>query len=921
MNFQLRMAENSEFSAAKQWRADADPADSIPKRIMNKGFYKLVYSRVRHMLVAVADFASAHRTAPGARRPATRSHHAGPVPALRALVLAAMVLIGNVILSAPSIAQIVAVPGSGAQVIQTQNGLPQVNISRPSSAGVSVNNYSQFDVQRQGAILNNAATITQTQQAGYVNGNPNLTPGREARIIVNQVQSNAPSQLRGYLEVAGSRAEVVVANPQGILVDGAGFINTSRAVLTTGTPNFGPSGNLTGFNVTGGTITLSGTGVSIDNTAANAGIPSLGLAPGQALSGVTIGGLSGNAGGTKAGAASVNGGSGLVNPIIASATALNVLSNLTIPQGGLFRPSGTPGANYLIETNPAFTNQKSFISSDYFLQQLGFDPQVTEKRLGDGFYEQQLVRNQITSLTGRAVLGPYTDLESMYESLLTAGASLVKSLDLPLGMALSPEQVAALTSNVIILQTQVVNGQSVLVPVVYLAAGSQQKMQGPLIAASDVDLKNAQTFTNSGTVQAGNTLSIDGKAIDNAFGTLQSGGLMLLTTKGNVDLTSSTVNAGSLALKAGGDLILNTAVNTVDQVSATGATRTTTTLGPIANLNVAGNALIVTGGNVEQNAGNLNVGGGLDMTVGGDWNLGAAQTGEHKVVERANGVSNTNINQMTGSSVVVGGVSEIGVGGDLTATGANIDLGVGGGDTNIKGATVDGGQVSALIGGNLNIESVQDTSHSAAHQASQSAGVSISQAGGSASYSQQKGDAHGDYAGVEEQSGIHAGAGGFDINVKGNTDLKGAYISSDAEDAKNTLTTGTLSFSDIANASNYDAKSSGFSAGGSMGAPNSAKANGVTAVSDGGGVSPMISQNDSGNEHATTKSGISAGTISGTNNVAVIAGRDVNLNGAMIQAGGNAGIKAGRDINVGTTEFTSTREVHTHTVRTAVTMK
>ncbi|KDR29092.1 MULTISPECIES: filamentous hemagglutinin N-terminal domain-containing protein [Caballeronia] len=232
---------------------------------MNKGFYKLVYSRVRHMLVAVADFASAHRTAPGARRPATRSHHAGSVPALRALVLAAMVLIGNVILSAPSIAQIVAVPGSGAQVIQTQNGLPQVNISRPSSAGVSVNNYSQFDVQRQGAILNNAATITQTQQAGYVNGNPNLTPGREARIIVNQVQSNSPSQLRGYLEVAGSRAEVVVANPQGILVDGAGFINTSRAVLTTGTPNFGPSGNLTGFNVTGGTITVQGAGLNVTN--------------------------------------------------------------------------------------------------------------------------------------------------------------------------------------------------------------------------------------------------------------------------------------------------------------------------------------------------------------------------------------------------------------------------------------------------------------------------------------------------------------------------------------------------------------------------------------------------------------------------------------------------------------------------------
>ncbi|MDR5818618.1 hypothetical protein QCE62_33890, partial [Caballeronia sp. LZ033] len=100
------------------------------------------------------------------------------------------------------------------------------------------------------------------------------------------------------------------------------------------------------------------------------------------------------------------------------------------------------------------------------------------------------------------------------------------SLDLPLGMSLSPEQVAALTSNVVIMQTVIVDGQAVLVPVVYLAKASQQNMNGPLIAAADVDLKDAQTFSNSGTIQAGNTLSIQGTQIDNAFGALRSGGLM-----------------------------------------------------------------------------------------------------------------------------------------------------------------------------------------------------------------------------------------------------------------------------------------------------------------------------------------------------------------------------------------------------------
>lgn len=173
--------------------------------------------------------------------------------------------------------------------------------------------------------------------------------------------------------------------------------------------------------------TISGTGVSINNTAGNASIPSLGLLPGQAVPGLTIGGLSGSASGTKSGASAVHGGVTTIDPVIASATALNVLNNLTIPQGGLFKPNPSPNASYVIETNPAFTNQKSFISSDYFFGQIGVDLTHIPKRLGDGFYEQQLIRNQVTSLTGRAVLGPYTDLQSMYQSLMAAGASLEKS--------------------------------------------------------------------------------------------------------------------------------------------------------------------------------------------------------------------------------------------------------------------------------------------------------------------------------------------------------------------------------------------------------------------------------------------------------------------------------------------------------------
>lgn len=216
------------------------------------------------MMMAVAETASGRAggktggTGTATRRAPQDVARLG-VPAIRLAVWACLGL--------PLVAgaQIVADPNSGANrptVIATPNGLPQVNITRPSGAGVSTNHYTQFDVNKAGAILNNSPVITNTQQAGYINGNPNLLPGGSARIIVNQVNSMSPSQLRGYLEVAGPRAEVIVANPNGILVDGAGFINTSRATLTTGLPVFGGSGSLDAFRVTGGQIQVEGAGLN-----------------------------------------------------------------------------------------------------------------------------------------------------------------------------------------------------------------------------------------------------------------------------------------------------------------------------------------------------------------------------------------------------------------------------------------------------------------------------------------------------------------------------------------------------------------------------------------------------------------------------------------------------------------------------------
>lgn len=259
---------------------------------MNQQTYRIVFNEVRGCLMAVAETATARgKGAQGARAGRGTSGQSASQRMLRAVTLAcklasqavwmSMVAMGATVWLVPLHMQaqaqtvatrILAHPGAAraqqATVLTSSNGVVQVNIQTPSSAGVSRNTYSQFDVGNQGAILNNSRTNTQTQQGGWVQGNPWLATGT-ARVILNEVNSANPSYLQGYVEVAGQRAEVVIANPAGINVNGAGFINATGVTLTTGTPVLG-NGNLDSYRVQGGSIRVDGAGLdtrSADYTA------------------------------------------------------------------------------------------------------------------------------------------------------------------------------------------------------------------------------------------------------------------------------------------------------------------------------------------------------------------------------------------------------------------------------------------------------------------------------------------------------------------------------------------------------------------------------------------------------------------------------------------------------------------------------
>ena len=153
----------------------------------------------------------------------------------------------------------------GPKIEEARNGMTVVNINTPNDKGLSHNQYNAFNVDEKGLILNNANRPVNTELAGYIMGNPNLV-GPTANTILNEVTGTGSTSMNGALEVAGDKAHVIVANPNGISVNNGTFINASSATLTTGNPIIN-NGSITGYNVQKGAITVGEKGLNASKTA------------------------------------------------------------------------------------------------------------------------------------------------------------------------------------------------------------------------------------------------------------------------------------------------------------------------------------------------------------------------------------------------------------------------------------------------------------------------------------------------------------------------------------------------------------------------------------------------------------------------------------------------------------------------------
>ncbi|MEH8093671.1 filamentous hemagglutinin N-terminal domain-containing protein, partial [Gallibacterium anatis] len=235
---------------------------------MNKHLYRIIFSKTLQRLVVVSEIATREGKA---KHESQICHSASltlskrPRWTLKPLTIGLYSLLGFFYLASAQADELQIRADSSAPknqqpiVLQTANGLPQVNIQTPNDKGLSHNKYQQFDVAEKGAILNNSRKNVQTEQGGWVQANPYLVGG-EAKVILNEVNATKPSQLKGYIEVAGGKADVIIANPSGIHCEGCGVINAGRSTFTTGEVQI-ENGQVTGYRVEKGAVTVSGRGM------------------------------------------------------------------------------------------------------------------------------------------------------------------------------------------------------------------------------------------------------------------------------------------------------------------------------------------------------------------------------------------------------------------------------------------------------------------------------------------------------------------------------------------------------------------------------------------------------------------------------------------------------------------------------------
>jgi len=235
---------------------------------------------------------------------------------------------------------------------------------------------------------------------------------------------------------------------------------------------------------------------------------------------------------------------------------------------GLIEWASNPTSQFVLETNPRFTENRSWASSDVLLNALAFNGDDVLRRLGNGFIEQRFIREQVLTLTGQRYLGSYRNDEQQYLALMNAAATFAQRHQLRPGVALTAQQVAALTSDIVWLEEQLVSlpgGQQVkaLVPRVYLAPrkgdlADSGALFGSALVGNTVDLRVAEQLFNSGGIAGREFTLIQAGDVVNDGGSITGGAVLVQSQQDIINRGGTIAGRDAVVLDAERDVVVET---------------------------------------------------------------------------------------------------------------------------------------------------------------------------------------------------------------------------------------------------------------------------------------------------------------------------------------------------------------------------
>ncbi|MFY3133615.1 filamentous hemagglutinin N-terminal domain-containing protein [Achromobacter ruhlandii] len=578
-----------------------------------------------------------------------------------------------------------SVPGQ-KPVVGVTNGVPVVNIAPPSAGGISNNRYTLFNVGPSGVVLNNSGAASQTRLAGQVAGNPMLGNQRAATIL-NQVTAPNPSQLMGMLEVAGNRANVIVANPAGITCNGCGFLNANRATLTTGKPVIGPDGAL-GFDIASGRLAIEGAGLYGANLSqldlmartlelnAQVWANNLNVVAGAArvgYDGIDVSALTGAGAGTGVALDVAALGGMYANSIRLIGTeagvGVNIGGNLTALTGTL-----TVSANGDVRIQPSGRLQAATNLSVQSARDIVNDGTVAAGGALGLNAAAKFINNQAMSSAGNASIVA-RQLEN--RGALTAGLQADGSIS-PLG-ALSAQVDQLLNPG-----TLVAGGDATI------TANALGLSGGKFVAGGALRVDATGAVTNRGGSVYGGSVALRAAGLDNTGGKLTSGAALDGKVAGAIDNTGGTL-AGAGAVDLRGRSVVNAAGGVISgqSVALRGADGIDNQGGSVQ----ANDALRVETAGALDNRGGKLLGGATDIQAASLDNRNGIAQADAKLAVTTGGAIQNQSGGLYGGTVGIDAASLANSGGKVASGGA-LDLKTVGATDNAGGTIAAQGQAA-----------------------------------------------------------------------------------------------------------------------------------------------------------------------------------------------------------------------------------